>query len=240
MRKRKDLYWGFMFIFLGTTMLLNMFGVFGDYDIFKIAWTIIVVSYALKSLFDRDFVLASLSAAVIVHINKVQLGVSDNIMVVYAAAIFIGVGLSSLFKGKKKGGRVYVNGKSYNYRQYRKENSSEDVLEGEQVYYTNNLGENIRYVKSDNLKEATIENNLGSSRVYFDNVTFSDQGCSIYVECNLGQIIVYLPKHINLENNITTALGSLKGPSQLYSGPDAPTVRINGEVNLGEVRIELI
>lgn len=246
MKRRKDIYWGLILILVGTTMVLNLFGVFGTFSVFKMAWSIIFLALLLNALYKLSFVSAALYTAILTHINIDMIGLQGSIFPIYAASLLIGVGLSSVFKRRRRSFIKYnVNTSGQNLKfdsfkdikdEYKKRSSTED-LKGKHVYFENNLGSSVRYVKSDNLKSATIENNLGTSNIYFNEVTFAEEGCTIHVECNLGKINIYLPQEINYQNNITTTLGSVKTGPNFHASDAYPTIFLEGEVNMGDVEI---
>ncbi|HZJ87067.1 MAG TPA: hypothetical protein VFC75_02485, partial [Erysipelothrix sp.] len=245
MNKRKDIYWGLILILVGTTMVLNLLGIFGGFNVFSLAWSIIFLALFANALYKFSFVKASLFAAILAHINIDRIGLGGKVFPIYAASLLIGIGLNSIFKSHKRSSFIKYN-MNFNdnnmqfdslkdvKEEYQRRSGAED-LKGERVYFENNMGSNIRYIKSTNLKSARIENNLGTSNVYFTDATFSDEGCIIDVECNLGKINIYLPQHINFQNNITTALGSVRSVPSFYTDASYPTVILEGEVNLGDV-----
>ncbi len=243
MNRKKDIYWGLILILVGITMVLNLLGIFGSFSVFKLAWSIIFIALILNAIYKFNFVKASLFSAILAHINIDMLGLSGKVFPIYAASLLIGVGLNSIFKSRRR--RSYINYKinDMNFGSFQdvkdefKHRSTTDDLKGKHVYFENNMGSNVRYVKSDDLKSARIINNLGSSSVYFTDATFSQDGCVIDLECNLGKINIYLPKHINFENNVTTSLGSIRSAPSFYTDASYPTVYLEGEVNLGDVEV---
>ncbi len=238
---RKNTFWGLIFIFVALTMIADMTGILETYDLVRVTWTIVLGAYALSRIVKFSFVPASIAIAIGIRINAEYLNIHGNYGLIFLASILFGVGLSMLIKPKRKRKTytVNINGETIDIDDIKnkKFNTTEESLSGEHVYFENNLGENSQYVQSDNLKTARIENNLGHSRIYFDNVTFNQENCVINVECNLGKVTLYFPNNINLQNTITTSLGSLKGARSFHENDAYPTVFLTGESNLGEIEV---
>lgn len=247
MKRKNDIYWGLIFVLVGVTMILNLTGVFGTFSIFKLAWSIIFIALILNSLYKLNFLSASLYSAILAHINIDRLGLKGNVFLIYVSSLLIGFGLNSIFKRKRRDNFtkafININGEEKAFTSFKdlkheyKNRSTTDDLKGNHVYFENNLGSSVRYVKSDNLKSAYVENNLGTLNVYFTDTIFSPEGCNINVECNVGNINIYLPNNINYYNNISTSLGSVKSAPSFHSDDSYPNVYLEGEVNVGEVKI---
>lgn len=250
MMKRKNIYWGLILILVGLTMVLNIMGVFGGFSIFRLAWSIIFASLVLNSLYKWNFISASLYSAILAHINAEVLGLKGNIFLIYVASILIGFGLNILLSRRrffnKINPKIIINDEVHNFsnfealkREYESRKTDGD-LKGQHVSFENNFGSSVRYIKSTNLKSARIENNLGTSNVYFNDATFSDEGCIIDVECNLGKVNIYLPQEINYQNNIAQAMGSINSGPSFHADDTYPTVFLQGEVNFGEINIVIV
>lgn len=238
MRKSKDYYWGFVFILIGTTILLNMGGYLTQFSPFKLGISIIFLSLALKGLFKREFTSAGLYTAILLHINAESLGLKGSTFAIYAASLLIGFGLSKLFRKKSKfGPKIYVNGEERNIQDFKKTSTEEH--DGDVLNLENNLGSSVRYIKSQNLKSVLIENNLGSSTIYFDKAIFVD-GAVIRVENNLGNTKLYFPGNINLQNTLSASLGSIQGSGSFHNSSDYPTVFLQGEAALGSIEVYIM
>ncbi len=240
MRKRKDLYWGFVFILIGVTILLNMGGYFKEFKITQIGWSIMFLALVLNNAIKRKFTSAGLFLAILLHINADLLGLQGNTFAIYAASILIGAGLSRLFSKSRSytfSPKVVVNGETKDFKDFKTHTTQEH--NNEKINIQNNLGSSVRYIKSKNLKSAYIENNLGSTTVYFDETTFVD-GARIQVENNLGNTVLYFSGDINLENTLSASLGSIQGVGSFYTSEDVPTVYLTGEAALGQIEVHIM
>lgn len=231
--KRKNIFWGLILIFVSITLLADMTGVIEAHSTFKLAWTIILIAYAISKIIALSFIPASLAAAMVLTLHGDKFSVYPSTSMIFFASFLFGLGLSLIFKPLRRRKIIIKSNKSF-------KSNFQSSITGEHVHFENNFGDNSRYVQSNNLKSASIENNLGHSRVYFDNVIFDKEGAIINVECNLGQVTLYLPSDINLQNNLTSSLGSITGAQSFHQNDAYPTVFLEGESNLGQIEVVIL
>lgn len=233
--KRKNIFWGLILIFISITLLADMTGVIEAHSTFKLAWTIILIAFAISKIIALSFIPASLAGAMVLTLNADKFTVYPSTPMIFFASFLLGLGLSMIFKPMRRRKIIIKSSKNRSFK-----TNFQSSISGEHVHFENNFGDNSRYVQSNNLKSASIENNLGHSRVYFDNVVFDSDGAIINVECNLGQVTLYLPSDINLQNNLTASLGSITGAQSFHQDDSYPTVFLEGESNLGQIDVIIL
>lgn len=234
---RNKQFWGLTLILISLTLIANAFGIYETDNLFTIAWSIVLIAFALSALYKRNLITASIAIGFVLFINREALNIVDSASsYIIPSSFLLGLGLSMLLPKKKHKFNTTFN-KSVNINTSKGDEINES---GDHITIENNLGDSIRYLNSSNLTTVNIENNLGACRVYFDQATFNKEGCTIYVENNLGQTQLYFPKDINIQTNISSTLGSVNGDKSYFTGDDAPNIFLNGESNLGEIRIYYI
>lgn len=128
--------------------------------------------------------------------------------------------------------------KEYNkeHFKYKDRESYSETVDPDYVRINATFTDRTRYVRAENFTDGSIENDFGSLRVYFDQATFNPKGAHLYIDCNFGQVIIYLPRNINVINNISSTLG---GVNDDFNRPnyDAPTLVLDGDVNFGNIKI---
>ena len=179
-------------------------------------------------------------------------------------AFFFALALESIFK-RKRGVNIYFNGEDYfrsgsdhyeddfvnvnsttrdenepkedaKYANESDESRHGDAQENPDfVRIESNFGDRTRYVRVDNFTDGIIESNLGSLRVYFDQTTFNPNGSRLRVECNLGKVILFIPRSVKVVNRVSSSLGSVSDP-MAFDG-SGPVLTITGDVALGNLRI---
>lgn len=241
--KKNTTFWGLIFIFISLTIIAQITGLIESYSIVRLVWTIILGAFAISRIVSFSFIPASIATAIAVSINADYLNINASSGLIFLASILLGVGLTLLTKGsRRKKYKVTLNGKDIHIHSgdNKSFHSRSENIEGEHVYVENNFGDNSRYILSNNLKTARIENNLGHSRVYFDNVTFNSERSVVNAECNLGKITLYFPSNINLQNNLKAQLGSIRGAGSFHTDDAYPTVFLEGDSNLGDIEVIIL
>lgn len=96
-----------------------------------------------------------------------------------------------------------------------------------------------RYVRSENFTDGSVECNFASLRVYFDQAKFNPNGSHLNIDCNFGQIVLYIPHTVNVINNVTTTLGGISDSTH-HMPQSGPTLTLNGDVSFGNLKIYYI
>ena len=119
---------------------------------------------------------------------------------------------------------------------YKDKESYSETIDPDYVRINATFTDRTRYVRAENFTDGSIENDFGSLRVYFDQATFNPNGAHLNVECNFGQVVIYLPRNINVINNISATLGGVTDDFN-RPGYNAPTLVIDGDANFGNIKI---
>lgn len=255
-RKNKGIYWGIILILIAVATLGIAFDLITG-NVTKLIWSFLLGGVVLINLVELSWGGVFFPLAIIAHIYRPELSIPRGSMwAVYTAALLLTIGfqmISRNFRSKKRkrGFKVNVDGEDiYVSGKHVKDKVKESVggfgssyyeeNEGEIVYVENNFGDASRYVNSINLKRAEVENNFGNLRVYFDNAVFSPSGATIKVDCNFGKTTLYLPRDVNIINNVTASLGAVTGSGNRASVEGAPTVVVDGDAAFGNIDIVII
>jgi len=108
-------------------------------------------------------------------------------------------------------------------------------------YISVSFGGASRYLHADNLETADFNCSFGSLEVFFDNVTLSPNGAEVDVSCSFGNIEIYVPPHWRVIDDLNSSLASAEVSRKLQNNDaDAPTLRITGDVSLGNVEVKRI
>lgn len=246
--RNKNIAKGIVFILLGLSFFLFNTGIFGGfiqgYSFITFFWSLLLIYVFLKQALKYQFIWALFALTAILQINypffQEHLFTIDGFFPLYLGAFLMGYGLNKIFKNKRRGNMfmnktIYVNGEEVKFGDPKFSSYKQDQ-EGH-ILIENNIGSQVRYVKSNNLNSMKIENNIGSLKVYLDDVKFAGSTCIINVENNMGQTDIYLPSNINVQNNLASNFGSIKGNRSFFSDEAYTTVFLEGESNFGEIRI---
>lgn len=226
--KNKKVFTGLMFIFAGVALVLNRLGYFQDINIFSIFASIFLVSEIIKSISKRNIFGVLIPAAFLLVIYSDYLGISSlNPWIFVPAAVLISIGLDLIFSPRKN---YYIkNGFNFN---------EESIQEDDKgyIYLFTSFSENIKYLKSNNLKTLALECNFGSLKVYLDNVTLDGDILSIEIDSAFSGIELYIPKNWEVIDNTSISFGGVKEKNR-SSMENTKKVILTGDVNFTGVDI---
>ncbi len=230
--KGRKIFWGIFFILAAVIVVISKLGMMPDIGVFTILATAFMVWLFVEGIRHVNFFEILFSAAFLCIIYDEPLGIEALTPWTVLAAAFLGsIGLSMLFRGKRKNHfEVDVNWDN------KKGNSDSQQCSGEHVHCENNFGSAIRYINSDNFQNAHLENNFGSMTIYFDNAMIQENSAYVEVENNFGEIILYIPKEWRVENHLEHTFGTINEYGSPLGSSNA-TLYIRGEANFGHIDI---
>jgi hypothetical protein len=100
------------------------------------------------------------------------------------------------------------------------------------------LSSTSKYLHSECLEGGRFISYLGVVEVYFDQVQLSIDGTEVFIDCILGSINLYIPRHWNVVNDIDLYLSSISYSNEnIKLSENAPQLILTGKAILGTVRI---
>lgn len=233
------LFWGLLFLVGAVCLLLSRLGYWptiNNISVYGIVLTIFFIWVIIEGIHYGNFffILFGLALIGIQYDNALHITALTP-WTLLGAALLASIGLTIIFphtshKHKKKfekfefadtGKKIFTN---------------ED---GEVLHFKNSFGASIKYVNTDALVNASIENSFGEIKVYFDNAVIKNGTADINLEVSFGAAILYVPKTWNIENHVKTSFGSLHEQNSNQS-PGCPTLRLYGEIAFADVTIVYI
>lgn len=234
--KRKEVFWGLLFIFAAVLIVLNQFVFISGINTFDIVLTIIFGGIIIKSIMRLNFwgILFPIAFLCILYSKEWHM-TGFTPWPVLLTALLLSIGLSMIFKNHNYCfyHRHHINGSS---------GFSQNIIDeqdGKVVNCSGSLGEFTKYVKSDDFKRANIKCSLGEMQVYFDNAIMASNKADIYLDVSLGNAGLYIPKSWNVVNDLNVFLGNVED-NYSNSDPASPTVTIHGKVSMANVEINHI
>lgn len=230
-------------IFIAVFGLLETFGVtppmasvVGKISVFRLICAAFLVALAIKYLFQLRickflFSLSFLFMTVESNIAYLCGAPSSNLinnwlLLFYTVLICIGLSLI-LPKRKKKQFRCSGD--------FDLNSDGIDVEFNESSHHENSLGSRTVYIDSATFTERSVENNLGSTVIRFENPDAYQGGGLLKVENNLGSIVIDVPAKWSLDCRFENNLGRVQNEHNEVH--DGPVLTIFGENNLGSVVI---
>lgn len=225
------IFWGVLMIALAVVLILSAVGVgFGlpaGISAGEIILGLLCLSWAVRLCTGRRFTELPLPLIGMVMIFESEIATALNVesgdlapwWLFVLVAILLSWGLKLLFPRKRRRWfRMNANGNSLH---------KESTFSGSAVHY---------FDCSEHF-EGSVENNMGSSSVYFTNQELYAGGSTLRVENNLGSLIVHVPGDWCVTTSIDNSLGAIKIDADL-EGTGSKLLTIVGENNLGSIVIK--
>lgn len=234
-----NVVWGLLFIAAAGLIILQMFGMLGELNVWALAISIIVaagvIACAIKmAWFGMFLLLAALAYIYRVPIEN-MLEVGLNIWALLGIAVLLSIGFQILFgSSKKKKHKDWVNVQLNHDVKHTIEDAS-----GEKVYFSERFTGASKYIKSDNLSFVGIENSFGGMEVYFENAVLSPEGAVVEIENKYGGLELYIPGGWNIVNNVSNFGGGTHNPKASWT-ESAPTLTLQGTNKFGGIDIKLV
>ena len=231
--KRHSYLWGLFVLGGGLLLLAHALGMGNSYGVVPILGSFLLLAFSVMSFTRMNFVFGLFPLSLIALIWQDELGISDvNPWLLMGSSVILGIGLSIIFH-KSKCGRYE---RCFSHRHFRDQvASSTSSDEGESVTIESTFGDQVKYVRSADLKSVKIDSNFSSVKVYFDQCQVNPEGATIFVDCNFSGVFLYIPRTWNIENKAQVFAGSVEGAST--GGGDFIKVTLVGDVNFGSVKI---
>lgn len=170
-----------------------------------------------------------------------ELGLPEvSVGIMWIVVILLTIGFHCLFPSKSK--YTNYNEKYDDYDDESKIGKHQQVKDTEEDGYTycsNKFGALAKYVNSKEIKGASVSNNFGELKVFFDSETVVNEAVEIEVNNSFGELQLFIPKKWNIDVKVSTFAGACKCDNA-YVNNDGPKVTIVGNVSFGEVSIHLI
>jgi hypothetical protein len=235
--KKENMFWGLFFIFAAILLVLGRFHLFAGVGGFKLLLTILFTAIIIRSIRVMNFSGILFPLAFICIIFDRQLGITAiTPWTILVAALFCSIGLSILFK-KKKRLDWSVEEKGV-FGLIEEKEQFEQAAEWDtkcKVHYRTSFGSGIKYVNSDVFKYADLECSFGSMKVFFDNAVIENHA-TINVEVSFGSIELYIPKTWNVVNQVNVSFAGMeeKNKSETLG---SPVVMLTGNLSFSGLEI---
>jgi hypothetical protein len=227
------IFWGLGFVLVAVALLLDALGVlsaitspFGEVSILALVAAFLLFAHALsrliKGAIGEIFVPLALIFMLLEKNIAHVMGLDDpniinNWMLLLCSAL-LGIGFSILFSGMKRKKKC-------------------KNIDGGHIS-SGSLGATVKYISCDGFQFESVENDLGSYTVFFENTDKYEGGGVLEIENNLGAMTINVPSSWHIIMQIDNSLGASSRPSE--DNPDGPVITIKGENNLGSVAVKYV
>ena len=231
--KKENVFWGLFFILGGIFLIVSRLDLLGDFSFFTVFLTILFIAWLARSLRYLEFGGILFSLAFLCILYDDFLGIEKlTPWPILGAAAFGAIGLSIIFKDRHmRNGSCYVEhphhgSKTENY---------EEVTDSQFVFSTS-FSSSVKYVKSDDFKNARINCSFGEMKVYFDDAMIQNGEAVIDLNVKFGGAELFIPKTWSVMNHANAAFGAIEEKNRNAS-TGTPVVKLIGDVSFGGVTI---
>lgn len=234
MKNGKKVFWGVLFLIGAVALLVGKLGYFGGLNFWTILITIGLIGFLVEGIVDRSFGMILFALAFLIIVHDKLLGLEAITPMPVLGAAFLGtIGLDMLFPKKKWKKHMNMDHKAIN------EETKEQSMDGEHVYFQVTFGGAVRYVTSSNLKDVNAQCNFGSLEIYLNNACLKDNQAVVNVDCSFGETVLYVPGNWNVVQQAKATLGGIDEKG--YHSPDGQnTLIVAGNVSFGAIEIRYI
>jgi predicted membrane protein len=230
-RRLEKIFWGLFFIFGAAFILVSQLGYLQDVNVFTLLFAVFLAACFLKSLIHVEFtgMLFSLAFLAIIFDHELRI-TAITPWPVLGAALLGSIGLNIIFH---KHHHYYH---SYNHKHFEENFETVDVEDGSKVNYGTSFGSSIKYVNSDDFKQANLHCSFGAMKVYFDNAVIQSGSAVINLQVSFSGVELYIPKEWKIVNHAGVSLGAITEKNRPQSN-DSPVVTITGSASFSGIEI---
>lgn len=248
--KNRQWIWGIFLILAAGLLVATQMGWALTFSPFTIVATIFLAGMLVQNLIHRSIGGTVFSIAFLLMLYNGPLGISNLVpWTILWAAVLLTAGLSIIIRPKNN----YWHARRQTWMRHHRNHSNWEMhgeFDGdfaENDVQTNDdsivnidtaMGNSIRYVQSDDLKQVNIATRMGATKVYFDKSQILDQAI-VNVDCSLGGVSLYIPRSWNVVIDVSSVMAGVEERG-LDSTKEGPTLRVRGSLLLGGMTIYYI
>ncbi len=229
--------WNFHNIAVGLTLiavaiclLISKTAAFQQFPMIKVGLCILIAFNFIESAYKKSFFGMSFSAGLATCVFREELGLVDvHYAIILIAFVLIGIGLSLIFKKKK---RIIYD--SMNYKNYGTCKTSRWENDG-RFKIENTLGTKTEYIQIKDIRSGKISNALGTMAVYFNGSSIAPTGSYFHIENGLGTLAVYFPREFRVAFKSNNGLGKIDIHGQCSTDPNVPVINADVDNGLGKI-----
>lgn len=233
-----------MFVLGALALIVGKMGYLEGIGFWSIIASIAFAGIFVDGVIHKSFGMMLFSVAFLIIVNDELLGLEAiTPWPVLGAALLGTIGLSILFPGKKhwknhsEGKWEWESGKWG--CSHAESAGGEDMLNGEEIWFSNSLGESVKYLSANEVRQVNLKNSFGSLNVYFNNAIPKEGIADVYLENAFGSIVLYIPSDWRVIMDVDTAFGGAEEKGRCNPA-GSNTLRVHGKVSFGELEIRYL
>lgn len=226
MKNFNKIFWGLFFLVAGAFVIFNQMGYYTNFNLVTLILTIFMVAIFIKSIYPVKFfgLLFSLAALVIIYDKQLNLEVITPWPVLITALLGT-IGLSIIFP-------------RHNYSKCNNKHFDKviDDIDEDVINYEIRFGSSVKYINSDNFKEANFSCAFGALSIYFNNAKMENDVAIVNLDASFSGVELYIPKEWKVINELDSNLAGIEEKNN-SSKDSSKTLKLRGRVNLSGLEI---
>lgn len=235
--KSKNIFWGLFLVISAVLIIASQVTSFSVISAMSILTTVFLAAIIISSMVRLEFFGIFIPAALLYMIYDAPLGLPFiRPVILVVSAVLVSAGCSLIFRKRHKK-VVFAGGCGNNTGNYDYTKANDSINDNNPKVKVS-MGASSKYLRADALQGGQFSVSLGELEVYFDQVRLSPAGAQVFVDCSLGSLKLYIPRHWNVVDKIGATLGEVKNdPRQAQPVLTEPPLTITGNVKLGSTEI---
>ena len=215
MKRRGRWFYGLILIAIALLLILSQLGLItATIGIWSILMGVLAAAMLVHGIAERSFfeIFCALGIALVTFDEVLSLP-NISVWIVILVVILLSAGFECIFPKRKRTNHHRNNDEKWQpyedenqtgeYQQVREENRDGHI------YCCNRFGAAAKYISSDDLKGAELENSFGELKVYFDNAKLSGGKAIVRLDVNFAGVELYVPKTWTVVSNANISLGGI-------------------------------
>lgn len=236
--KTGRIFWGLAFILCAFCLIFNQFGIFGEFGVWTIIFTLLSAAICLDGIFRLSIGKTIFGGAILLFLWKETLGLEDlSAWTIFIAAALLAIGLSLLFQPFRKKRQQWQN-------RLDAEKYSKKAANGDQHFnYTSHIkierhfGGGMEYVRSNDFKRADIEAHFSGLKIYFDDAVIQDDCATLHMDVHFSGVELFVPSEWLIDNRLESFAGAVEMEPRRNDIATTKTLKLKGDVAFGSVKI---
>lgn len=224
--KKRNIFWGIFFIAAAVFLIASKMGYFAEVNVASFILGVLIAVWFIKSLLKLEYTGIFFSAAFLCIVFAKPLGITDlTPWPVLGAALLGSIGCSFLFPKRNKLNRHHMD-----------RDASVEYDNEQKVYCHCKFGAVIKYINSEDFREANMDCSFGGLKVYLDGAHILEDHAEIHVDMSFGGLELYVPREWEVINEINAVFGGVEEKNRMIS-PTGPTLYLSGNLKFAGVTI---
>jgi hypothetical protein len=226
-KNTENIMWGLFLIIAAATLIAN--AVYDFMGVWKLMIFIAIVLVVVLTIRFKQYSSLFIPLAVAGIIFAEPLGIQAvTPWPLLGAAVLITIAASLIFPNQWAG--------------YHRINTAEalESIENGDTDCAVKFGASTRYFTNENLEKAVLKCDFGNLIAYFDEAKLNPEGATLYISANFSGLELYIPKHWNVQNNMSVILGGVEEKGKNIPAPDSPTLTIVGKASFSGIEIRYV